>query len=65
MKISITIQDLEILLKEAKKKYNRETNSCVEIRVVKPAKYHGDSDKIEASLQSGWAECNSHHFYSN
>ncbi|MDR2084373.1 MAG: hypothetical protein LBP67_05200 [Bacteroidales bacterium] len=67
-KITLTIADLENLLIEAKehhKKFESHTNSTIEIAVKKATDIHGKSDKVEAYLQSAWAECNSHYFFKN
>lgn len=63
--ITLSIEELESLIKKAKEANSGDYIPCVEITVNKPRKYHGESDEVDASLLSGWAECNNKWFYTN
>lgn len=65
MKLSITISDLENLLASAKKGLSDQTNKCIDIEIISKTDIHGGSDKVTASIQSGWAECVGKKIYNN
>ena len=66
--ISLKITDLEALLIAAKKAHTRNpsgTYPTIDIVVKKAIDTQGASDKVEARIQSAWAECNSTNIFNN
>jgi hypothetical protein len=68
MKVILTIQELENLLKVAKKAYEQDSltmSDTVEIELVSVSTVSGASDRIKANLQYGWDELGSEKIFSN
>lgn len=67
MKITITlsIEELENLIEKAKEGCDDVYVPVVEIEAIQHGKYYMDSDRIDARLLSGYADCNSKWIYSN
>lgn len=63
--VTLSISELESLIKKAKEGCDDVYVSIVEIEVIQPSKCYMDSDRIDARLLSGYAECNSKWIYSN
>ncbi|MBX2952306.1 MAG: hypothetical protein KF870_07360 [Leadbetterella sp.] len=68
MKVTITIAELEELLREAKKAYNPDAISmtpAVEIEMVEASTVHGISDRVNAGLLWGWNELGTEKIFTN
>ena len=65
--LTISIKDLENIIQTAKNhlEYDNNVCDCLEIEVIKKAKYHNYSDTIHVSMQSSYAECNSKFIWQN
>lgn len=59
MKITVRIEDLEKIIKEAKLAHNFDDSMslCVELHKGKEADTHAQSDSIKVVQLSGYAEC--------
>lgn len=59
MEITIKIEDLERIIKEAKStcKYDDSLSLCVELYKGKESDIHAQSDSIKVVQLSGYAEC--------
>jgi hypothetical protein len=59
MKISIKIEVLEEIVRQAKIKSenNSDLSETVDIELIKAAEWHNGTDDIKVSIQSVYAEC--------
>lgn len=68
MKVTVTIAELEELLRAAKKAYQQDSFSmtpAVEIELVEASTVHGVSDRVNAGLLWGWNELGTEKIFSN
>lgn len=63
--VTLSISELESLIEKAKEGCDDVYVPVVEIRVIQHSKCYLDSDRIDALLLSGYADCNGKWFYSN
>lgn len=64
--VKISIKALEVILAQARAAHAADPvgmNDVVEIEVVQMAPAHGQSDRVNASLQYGWSECGSERIF--
>jgi hypothetical protein len=61
--ISISIAELEAIVKAAKAKMTCDSNGILDIVAVEKSDSHSRGDRVEVFARSSWAECNSTFIY--